>query len=180
MPKTVFISPASGHRRQLLGLMGAAAFGLLGCQTVPPTTPTPSVAVASKATREAELQRLGFIKTDEGWEFAFSGKILFETASDALDPASQAVADRIGDSLRKIGVDRLRVEGHTDNVGSEPFNLALSQRRAEAVAMALAKQGLALDHMQVKGLGKQRPVADNNTPEGRLQNRRVAVIVPAQ
>lgn len=163
-------------RRQWIALAGAVALGLMGCQT----SPSVPAAVDAKAKRIAEFKRLGFVQTDEGWEFAFPGKILFETASDALDPDSQAAADRIGDALLKLGVDRLRVEGHTDNVGSDKFNQSLSLRRAEAVARALARQGLPLDRMEVKGLGKERPIVENNTPENRLQNRRVAVIVPAQ
>ena len=72
------------------------------------------------------------------------------------------------------------MEGHTDNVGSALFNQTLSLRRAEAVAQALARKGLWLDLMEVKGLGKEKPIVENTTPENRLQNCRVAVIVPAQ
>jgi outer membrane protein OmpA-like peptidoglycan-associated protein len=138
------------------------------------------VPANTKATREAEFKRLGFVQTAEGWEYAFTGKILFETASDALDPDSLATAARIGEALRKLDVTHLRIEGHTDNVGAAAFNQALSLRRAEAVAQALAQQGLPKSDMVTKGWGAERPIADNGTAEGRLQNRRVAVIVPAQ
>ncbi|MDB5849072.1 MAG: hypothetical protein JWP29_2824 [Rhodoferax sp.] len=179
-PHTVGVARAASfatqsRRGHLAWLLGAAALGLAGCQTAPSAPP-----IDRQAQRTAELQRLGFKLTDEGWEFSFPGKILFETASDALDPASQTAADRIGDALLQLGVDRLRVEGHTDNVGSAAFNQTLSLRRAEAVAQALARHGLPLDRMEIKGLGKEKPIVENNTPENRLQNRRVAVIVPAQ
>ncbi|APW40029.1 hypothetical protein RD110_24845 [Rhodoferax koreense] len=168
----------SAPRRQFALLAGLAVLGLAGCQTPPPAAAP--VPIDAKAHRVAELKRLGFVQSDDGWEYSFPGKILFDTASDALDPASQTAADRIGEALLKLGVDHLRVEGHTDNVGSAAFNQTLSLRRAEAVARALAAKGLPLNLMEVRGLGKDKPIVDNNTPENRLQNRRVAVIVPNQ
>ncbi len=172
---------SSMPRRRLLTTVAAlTATGLFlaGCQTAPP--PPPAAPVDLKATREAEFKRLGFVQTAEGWEYAFTGKILFDTASDALDSDSQANAERIGKALRKLDVTQLRIEGHTDNVGAAAFNKALSLRRAETVAQALAQQGLPKSDMVTKGWGAERPIADNSTTDGRLQNRRVAVIVPAQ
>ncbi|BDT69632.1 peptidoglycan-associated lipoprotein [Comamonadaceae bacterium OS-1] len=165
---------ASNMRRHILGCAAVLGFALLGaCQSTPP-------AVAPPLDRATELQRLGFVRTEEGWEYPISGKILFDTASDALDPESLAVAIRIGSALFKLGINRLRVEGHTDNVGAAAFNQTLSLRRAEAVAQALALQGMPIEGMEVRGWGKDRPVVSNDTATGRMQNRRVAVIVPAQ
>jgi outer membrane protein OmpA-like peptidoglycan-associated protein len=165
--------PSPGHqagRRRLLGWASASTLLLAACQT----TPDP-------ATRRATaLAHLGFHRTDEGWEFDISGKLLFDTASDTLDADSQATASRIGLGLAQLGITHLRVEGHTDNVGSAAANYSLSLRRAEAVARVLAAQGLPMAQIQVRGLGKDRPVVDNDTAEGRLQNRRVAVVVPGQ
>lgn len=170
-------TPSGMHtqvRRNILGYAAALSLGLLGaCQSPPP-------AVAPPLDRATELERLGFVRTEEGWEYPISGKILFDTASDALDPESQAVAGRIGSALAKLGINRLRVEGHTDNVGPANFNQTLSLRRAEAVAQALVSHGLPIDGMEVRGWGKDRPVVSNDTPAGRMQNRRVSVIVPAQ
>lgn len=160
------------HRRAFAATTACALAWLAGCQA----TPAPTTLLQ----RSAELELLGFVRTDEGWEYPISGKLLFDTASDTLDPESQAVATRIGSALTRLGIDHLRVEGHTDNVGAAAFNQALSLRRAEAVAQALAAQGLPLKGIEVRGWGKDRPVVANDTPAGRLQNRRVAVIVPAQ
>ncbi|WP_295957302.1 OmpA family protein [Rhodoferax sp.] len=163
-------------RRHLLGSAAIFTLAVLGaCQSAPPAP-----ALDPAAQRTAELVRLGFVRTEEGWEYPISGKILFDTASDAMDAESQAVTTSIGSALARLGIDHLRVEGHTDNVGSATFNQTLSLRRAEAVARALASQGLPIDGMEVRGWGKDRPVVANDTPAGRLQNRRVAVIVPAQ
>ncbi len=161
-------------RRRLLGWVSAGTLLVLAaCQTPPP-------AADPQTQRATALKNLGFKRTDEGWEFDISGKLLFDTASDALDADSQASASRIGLALAQLGIAHLRVEGHTDNVGSAQSNYSLSLRRAEAVARVLAAQGLPLAQIQVRGLGKDRPVVDNDTAEGRLQNRRVAVIVPVQ
>ena len=175
-PAPLFHQPRL-RRRSMLGAIGAVACALVltGCQTAPATPP-----VDTKATREAEFKRLGFVQTAEGWEYAFTGKILFETASDVLYPDSQATAERIGQALRKLDVTHLRVEGHTDNTGAPAFNQTLSLRRAETVAQALAQQGLPKSDMRIKGWGSERPITDNNSADSRMQNRRVAVIVPAQ
>ena len=165
-------------RRAWLGGVGAALL-LAACQSpVPVTVAAPAPPpVDQRAAREAELRRLGFKRTDDGWEFSFPGKLLFETASDALDAESLVMAERISKGLVQLGIDSLRVEGHTDNVGSAQYNQTLSLRRAEAVARALAAGGLPFDQIQVRGLGKDKPIVDNGTPEGRSQNRRVAVVV---
>jgi OOP family OmpA-OmpF porin len=69
------------------------------------------------------------------------------------------------------------IAGHTDSSGTEVFNQQLSQRRAEAVRQYLIdKHGIAAAKIQAKGYGSSQPVADNGTPEGRYQNRRVEVV----
>jgi outer membrane protein OmpA-like peptidoglycan-associated protein len=165
-------------RRQLLMSCACATLLLAACQTPPPAT-APVATPPAAEQREAELQRLGFKRTDEGWEFSFPGKLLFDIDSDALDADNQLAAEKIAKGLQQLGIDSLRIEGHTDNVGPVPHNQALSLKRAEAVARALVAAGLPPARLRVRGLGKDNPVADNGTPEGRLQNRRVAVIVPS-
>jgi outer membrane protein OmpA-like peptidoglycan-associated protein len=69
------------------------------------------------------------------------------------------------------------VEGHTDNVGREDYNLELSQRRSQAVQDFLASQQVAAERMTSEGFGMTRPVADNATAEGRQKNRRVDLVI---
>lgn len=165
-------------RRHLLLSCTCVALLLAGCQAAPPASgPAPKAPTAEE--RAAELQRLGFKRTDDGWEFSFPGKLLFDVNSDSLDAENQAAAERIAKGLQLLGIDSLRVEGYTDNMGSVQYNQTLSLKRAEAVARALVGAGLPPARMRIRGLGKDNPVADNGTPEGRLQNRRVAVIVPS-
>ena len=69
------------------------------------------------------------------------------------------------------------IEGHTDNVGSEDFNLGLSQRRADAVRSYLLQQGVDASRIEASGMGEGVPVASNGTATGRQQNRRVEIII---
>jgi outer membrane protein OmpA-like peptidoglycan-associated protein len=81
---------------------------------------------------------------------------------------------------------RVMVEGHADAIGTEAYNLALSRRRAEAVAQELVARGVRRDRLSVEGYGKERPVAPNtlvdgrDNPAGRALNRRVEAVVPSQ
>ena len=72
-------------------------------------------------------------------------------------------------------IEEIRVEGHTDAVGSEGYNLKLSIRRAEAVKAFLVKQGVRANIVKTEGFGETQPVANNATGKGRAQNRRVTV-----
>jgi outer membrane protein OmpA-like peptidoglycan-associated protein len=72
---------------------------------------------------------------------------------------------------------KIQVEGHTDNQGDDRYNKKLSQRRAEAVVAYLGKKGIAGARLVAKGFGEDKPIADNNTEEGRAQNRRVVFTI---
>jgi OOP family OmpA-OmpF porin len=103
-------------------------------------------------------------------EFAFD--------SDKLSPNDTARLDELASVLKnpKLGTVRGTIEGHTDSKGSESYNLGLSKRRAQAVANYLQASGVAIsDRFTVNGFGESRPVASNDTEEGRAQNRRVVV-----
>ncbi len=130
------------------------------------------------AAQIAVLKAQGFQPKEDNWELGLSDKMLFDTGSDALKPQTQASIEHTGGALSAVGIRNVRVEGHTDSVGSDEFNQALSERRAAAVAKALDEAKLA-GPIKAIGLGKKDPVADNGTDAGRAENRRVAVIVPS-
>ena len=75
--------------------------------------------------------------------------------------------------LNDMPDNRMAVQGHTDNRGSAAYNRELSQRRAQAVVKYLTDKGIAPERLDAKGFGPDRPVATNDTAEGRAQNRRV-------
>lgn len=153
------------------------AAALLACQSVA-LPPAPS----RNEVRTQVLKEIGFVPgpQPEVWELSLGVKLLFETDVDAVSPAGREALHEVARTLGRIGVDRLRVEGHTDNVGSTRYNEGLSRRRAESVAQELTRAGLSDRGIERVGLGAGRPVADNRTPAGRAQNRRVVITVLAE
>jgi outer membrane protein OmpA-like peptidoglycan-associated protein len=103
--------------------------------------------------------------------------ILFATNSDAIRPESAPTLQAIGDMLQQHADLKLVIEGHTDNVGAAAANQSLSERRAAAVRQALiAAYHIDAARLTSKGYGATKPVASNDTPEGRQQNRRVELV----
>ncbi|EEZ85930.1 conserved hypothetical protein [Vibrio harveyi 1DA3] len=74
---------------------------------------------------------------------------------------------------------QVEINGYSDTTGSEAYNQQLTEKRAQAVADHFQAEGIAADRMTVKGMGEANPVASNETREGREENRRVEVVVPA-
>jgi peptidoglycan-binding protein ArfA len=84
---------------------------------------------------------------------------------------------QVADELKACPDARVEVVGHTDDSGDDAINMPLSADRAKTVADSLVSQGVAGDHVTSRGVGAAEPVASNATPEGRAQNRRVAITV---
>ena len=99
--------------------------------------------------------------------------ILFDTGKATLQPSSEQTLNQIVKLMQDNPDLKLRVEGHTDNVGASASNKVLSEKRAEAVKTWLASHGVAADRLLASGFGDAKPVADNATDEGRAKNRRV-------
>jgi outer membrane protein OmpA-like peptidoglycan-associated protein len=103
--------------------------------------------------------------------------VLFDTGSADLKPSTREKLAKISGILLAHPGLTLQVEGHTDSVGTDEFNMELSGRRADAVRDYLAQQGVPASSMSAKGFGKTQPVASNDTPDGRQKNRRVELVV---
>jgi outer membrane protein OmpA-like peptidoglycan-associated protein len=99
--------------------------------------------------------------------------VLFAFNKSDLTPAGQSQLDSLMGKLQSADVVSIKVIGYTDNVGSQTYNQALSERRASSVAAYLLNRGLAPDKLTSEGKGESQPVADNETEEGRAKNRRV-------
>lgn len=102
--------------------------------------------------------------------------ILFDFDQATLRPESRPALDRLLGALQGTPTLRLTIEGHTDSDGADDYNLALSDRRARAVVAWLVERGIAADRLEAAGRGETRPVAGNDTADGRALNRRVEAV----
>jgi len=105
--------------------------------------------------------------------------IYFDFNRDTLKPESEPVLKEIAQAMTNNPAWKLTVEGHTDNIGGDPYNLDLSKRRAASVKQALVRQyNVAPDRLLTSGFGASRPIETNDTLEGRARNRRVELTRP--
>ena len=101
--------------------------------------------------------------------------VTFAVDSTEVSPSFQASLDKVAQSMVQYPDSLIDVYGHTDSTGSDQYNMALSQRRADAVSRYLISRGVSSARLQAKGMGESYPVADNATADGRARNRRVEV-----
>ncbi len=99
--------------------------------------------------------------------------VLFDFNKASLKPDSDALLNKVGNLLKKTPALKVELDGHTDNVGGDDYNLKLSDARAASVRNWLVQFGIDASRMASKGYGKTRPVADNGSDAGRAKNRRV-------
>jgi outer membrane protein OmpA-like peptidoglycan-associated protein len=122
----------------------------------------------------AEVQRIG-----EGIKITFDSGILFDIDKSDLRPVSQTNLAELAKILNKYPDTNILIEGHTDDTGTEDYNMALSKDRAQAVALYLATLEVKSARFSTAGYGETQPIAMNDTPEGRQKNRRVDIAVIA-
>lgn len=132
----------------------------------PPPPPPPKVEPKVEVTRE---------------KIAISDKIYFEFDSDKINPVSFPLLDKVAEVIIKNPrLKQIRVEGHTDNVGSDEYNLDLSSRRSRSVMNYLIAKSVQGSRLTYKGFGFRKPKTSNATPRGRAINRRVEFIIELQ
>ena len=127
-------------------------------------------------TLRRQLENLQLRQTESGVVVTL-GDVLFETGETDLREDAHASLVEVVDLLQTEPDKKIRIEGHTDSVGSADFNLRLSEARAQSVMKALVGLGIAADRVTAVGLGEDFPIASNDTEEGRSKNRRVDVIL---
>jgi outer membrane protein OmpA-like peptidoglycan-associated protein len=103
--------------------------------------------------------------------------VLFDVDKATLKPATRETLAKVAGILLTHPTLRVSVEGHTDSTGSDEYNLKLSQRRADSVREYLIENGISSSNIEAHGMGKDQPVASNDTAAGRQQNRRVEMVV---
>jgi OOP family OmpA-OmpF porin len=104
---------------------------------------------------------------------AIPGNIVYETGKAVIKPESEPTLNALKDFMdQNPGFSRVRIEGHTDNVGKSADNMKLSQDRAAAVVKWLSDHGMNKDRLLAVGFGDTKPIKDNSSEDGRAQNRR--------
>ncbi len=110
----------------------------------------------------------------------FRGDVTFDTNSTEVRKGLYSEINRVAGVLNQYPQTLIMVEGHTDSVGSDAYNMDLSRRRANAVKNLLVQRGVASSRIEVVGYGKTMPVATNSTEAGRQMNRRVEIKIAPQ
>ena len=172
--KKEFDIPAAGEAeiplptggRYALRVSAAGYLGKASELDLPPNQPATALFSLTP-----EPKRTILIITDK--KIRLKKQIHFQTNQAKIMGDSTGILDQVVDAIVKHHIDRIRVEGHTDNVGNKERNLALSQERANAVREYLIKAGIPADHLEAVGYGENKPIAPNMTSRGRALNRRV-------
>lgn len=136
-----------------------------------------------KAEAEAKaavdsLKEIAMVKEEErGVVITLSGEVLFETGRATLRPIARRRLTQVANALKESTDKTITILGHTDNRGSDDFNLRLSQDRADAVRQFLISQDIEPSRVRAEGKGEREPIAENSSPEGRANNRRVEIVL---
>jgi len=137
----------------------------------------------SEAQQREAMARLTAANTAQvkeeprGTVITLSGAVLFESGKSMLLPTAQSKLTEVASVLKEQPDKNLLIEGHTDSRGSDETNQKLSKARAESVAQYLISQGVPAQRVTTAGLASNQPIADNETAEGRANNRRVEIVV---
>ena len=123
-----------------------------------------------------QIAELNAKATDRGLVVTL-GDLLFETGKSELKGGAASNLSKLSAFLNKYPDRTIVIEGHTDSVGSDDYNVNLSQRRANSVQQFLLAQGIASNRLSSSGKGENFPVASNDSSSGRQMNRRVEVII---
>ena len=130
-----------------------------------------------EAMLRSRLEGTGVGVTRVGDEIILNmpGNVTFDTDSDAIQSGFYDVLSSVTLVFKEYEQTYIDVLGHTDSTGSDAHNDDLSQRRAASVATYFSSQGVLYDRMMIRGFGERMPIASNETPQGRQQNRRVEI-----
>ena len=164
-------------------ILGCEAHAQLGSQAnspppppPPPPAPTPTPAAATTTPAPAPAPAAEPPKstvTVKDGRLGVPGNIVYEIGKAVIKPESEPTLNALKDFMEQNkNFTRIRIEGHTDNVGKSPANLQLSQDRAAAVVKWLSDHGINKDRCLAVGFGDSKPIADNKTEDGKAQNRR--------
>jgi OOP family OmpA-OmpF porin len=144
------------------------------CEPPPPPPPPAPAKAAPPAPPPAPPPAAPKPMTEK---VTFAADALFDFDKYVIKPEAKAKLDDLVSKLAGVNLEVIVAVGHTDSIGTEAYNLALSARRANAVKQYLVSKGIEANRIYTEGKGESQPVADNRTAEGRAKNRRVEIEV---
>lgn len=151
---------------------GAAAGGGIGYMMDRQEAELREQLVAERAQHAVEIERV----RDDLLKLTLANEISFDVNSATVKPSFKPSLAKVADVLKRYDT-QVTIVGHTDSTGSESYNQQLSERRAQAVLEELTRLGVPYARLSAIGRGEYEPRADNSTPAGRAQNRRVEIMV---
>ena len=170
------LSGGDATERRQRALVGAGVGGLAG-----------GAIGAYQDRQEADLRRqmqgtgVDVVRQGDNITLNMPGSVTFAFDKSEVQPQFYPVLDNVASTLQQYNQTIIEVAGHTDSVGSDSYNQQLSQRRADAVAAYLGSRGIMRDRMITVGAGETRPIASNDSEQGRASNRRVEItLVPVR
>jgi outer membrane protein OmpA-like peptidoglycan-associated protein len=123
------------------------------------------------------LKKEGFVLTEEGWSLGLPERLLFDFNKSDIKPENGKEIIRLAKQLNKYDLQKLKIVGHTDDIGNPEYNQKLSEERAQSVAGIFLKEGFKQTNLNVIGRGSNQPFVPNTSDENRASNRRVAIII---
>lgn len=133
-------------------------------------------AEQNAADLQRQIKELNAKQTPRGLVITL-GDVLFDTDKTELKRSASSNLSKLAGFLNQHQDRSVMIEGHTDSVGREDYNLGLSQRRADAVSTWLIQQGIRPERIKSVGMGEGAPIAENTSPTGRQLNRRVEIVI---
>src|SRR6187549_373872 len=143
----------------------------------PPAAPAPAPAPAPAAVPAPAPAPAAAPQPPAATKVTYAADAFFDFDKSVLKPEGKAKLDDLVSKMAGLNLEVIIAVGHTDSVGSDAYNQALSVRRAEAVKAYLVTKGIEKNRVYTEGKGEKQPVADNKTSEGRAKNRRVEIEV---
>lgn len=157
--------------------LGRVVSSVIGVAPATSTASAPDSDARAEAEAQRRLQDLGAQRTPDGWVVTLPEIVLFDYNKAEIKTDAATKLDTIAKVITYYDQAQISIQGHTDNTGTVEHNVDLSKRRAQAVADALTRQGIASSRMAVEGFGFAKPIASNATDEGKAKNRRVEVVL---
>jgi OOP family OmpA-OmpF porin len=184
-PKKFSDKQGGNYMKRNFWLWLAALVFAAGCATqeapapapAPAPTPAPAPAPAPVAKPEAKPAPEPAKPKPVAEKVTFAADVLFDFDKSVIKPDGKSKLDDLSNKMKGINLEVVIAIGHTDSIGTDAYNQALSVRRAEAVKAYFISRGVEGNRVYTEGKGEKQPVADNKTSDGRAKNRRTEIEV---